>query len=344
MAKKKAKSKVKTMPKTKPKPKKVSWLAKGYPVLSSVTVLDNCAGAIDWYKKVLGARQRLRMDMPGGTVAHCELGFGDAVLMLGSPMPPQFPPKTACLGIYVKDCDAIFQKALSAGRALTPGADRQVLRRSQWPIRGSLRERMGRDDPHQGRQRKGNEEGHGPDGRRVTVDYRIEPGLDPADFIDVLVRSSLGERRPINRPDVIAAMLANADIVATARVDKRLVGISRAISDFAYCTYLSDLAVDEAYQGRGIGRELDPPHARSGGLADRPDPARRAEGADLLSAHRDETARLVLGHRPDSLKFTDALPPSPTRTLDAPGMSDSRKAGSCHASLPSVGTSRSGTA
>jgi predicted N-acetyltransferase YhbS len=90
----------------------------------------------------------------------------------------------------------------------------------------------------------------------VTVDYRIEPDLDPVEFIDVLVRSTLGERRPIDRPDVIAAMLANADIVATARVDKRLVGVSRAISDFAYCTYLSDLAVDEGYQGRGIGREL----------------------------------------------------------------------------------------
>jgi GNAT superfamily N-acetyltransferase len=90
----------------------------------------------------------------------------------------------------------------------------------------------------------------------MTVDYRIEPDLDPAEFIDVLVRSTLGERRPIDRPDVIAAMLANADIVATARVDGRLVGVSRAITDFAYCTYLSDLAVDEAYQGRGIGREL----------------------------------------------------------------------------------------
>ena len=124
MAKKKLKSKMKKKPAPKPKQKKVSWLAKGYPVLSSVAVLDDCAGAIDWYKKVLGARQRLRLDMPGGTVAHCELGFGDAVLMLGSPMPPQFPPKAACLGIYVKDCDAIFQKALRAGaRALIEPAD-----------------------------------------------------------------------------------------------------------------------------------------------------------------------------------------------------------------------------
>jgi PhnB protein len=97
------------------KPKKVSWLAKGYPMLSSVTILDDCARAIDWYKTVLGAKQRLRMDMPGGMVAHCELGFGDAVLMLGSPMPPQFPQKKATLGLYVKDCDAAYKKALSAG-------------------------------------------------------------------------------------------------------------------------------------------------------------------------------------------------------------------------------------
>ena len=95
--------------------KKVSWLAKGYPVLSSVTVLDECGRAIDWYKKVLGAKQRLRLDMPGGMVAHCELGFGDAVLMLGSPMPPQFPSKKACLGIYVKNCDATYSEALNAG-------------------------------------------------------------------------------------------------------------------------------------------------------------------------------------------------------------------------------------
>ena len=116
MAKKKSKAAKRPAGRTAAaKPKKVSWLAKGYPVLSSVTVLDRCAQAIDWYKKVLGARQRLRMDMPGGMVAHCELGFGDAVLMMGSAMPPQSTPKKACLSIYVKDCDAIYKAAMSAG-------------------------------------------------------------------------------------------------------------------------------------------------------------------------------------------------------------------------------------
>ncbi|MBY0229197.1 MAG: GNAT family N-acetyltransferase, partial [Gemmataceae bacterium] len=54
----------------------------------------------------------------------------------------------------------------------------------------------------------------------------------------------------------IAAMLQNADLVVTARVGGLLVGVSRALTDSAYCTYLSDLAVDAAYQRRGIGREL----------------------------------------------------------------------------------------
>jgi len=106
------------------KPKKVSWLAKGYPVLSSVTMLDDCPRAIEWYRNVLGAKQRLRLDMPGGTVAHCELGFGAAVLMMGSPMPPEFPQRKACLAIYVKNCDATYNEALKAGaRSLQEPAD-----------------------------------------------------------------------------------------------------------------------------------------------------------------------------------------------------------------------------
>ena len=66
----------------------------------------------------------------------------------------------------------------------------------------------------------------------------------------------LAERRPVDQPEVIASMLANADLVLTARMEGRLIGVARAISDFAYCTYLSDLAVDVEHQGRGIGREL----------------------------------------------------------------------------------------
>ncbi|QDU20105.1 GNAT family N-acetyltransferase [Urbifossiella limnaea] len=90
----------------------------------------------------------------------------------------------------------------------------------------------------------------------TDVDYAIEPALTAAEFIDVLVRSTLAERRPVDEPDRIAAMLAYADIVVTARVGGRLVGVARAVSDFSYCCYLSDLAVDEAFQRRGIGREL----------------------------------------------------------------------------------------
>ena len=55
--------------------------------------------------------------------------------------------------------------------------------------------------------------------------------------------------------ETIAGMLAHADIILTARADDGLlVGLSRAISDFSYCTYLSDLAVDVAFQRQGIGR------------------------------------------------------------------------------------------
>jgi len=89
------------------------------------------------------------------------------------------------------------------------------------------------------------------------IAYGLEPQLQPQEFVDVLRRSTLAERRPVDDPATIAGMLAHADIVATARdAQGRLVGVSRAITDFSYCTYLSDLAVDVAFQGRGIGREL----------------------------------------------------------------------------------------
>lgn len=89
-----------------------------------------------------------------------------------------------------------------------------------------------------------------------AVGYQVEPHLSCDEFIDVLVRSTLAERRPVDDREVIAGMLRHADLIVTARAGAVLVGVSRAITDYSYCTYLSDLAVDRAFQGRGIGREL----------------------------------------------------------------------------------------
>jgi GNAT superfamily N-acetyltransferase len=90
----------------------------------------------------------------------------------------------------------------------------------------------------------------------MNIAYNLEPNLNATEFIDVLVRSTLAERRPIDQPDIVRGMLGHADIILTARVDEKLVGVSRALTDHSFCTDLSDLAVDRAFQGQGIGREL----------------------------------------------------------------------------------------
>ena len=85
----------------------------------------------------------------------------------------------------------------------------------------------------------------------------LEPDLSVAEFIDVLQRSTLSQRRPVDDVARVTGMLRHADIIATARdSNSHLVGVARSISDFHYCTYLSDLAVDAAFQRRGIGKQL----------------------------------------------------------------------------------------
>lgn len=91
----------------------------------------------------------------------------------------------------------------------------------------------------------------------MNIRYAIEPGLTAAEFVDVLRRSTLAERRPVDDPARMEAMVRHAALLVTARDENGLlVGISRALTDFSYCVYLADLAVDVACQGRGIGREL----------------------------------------------------------------------------------------
>lgn len=90
----------------------------------------------------------------------------------------------------------------------------------------------------------------------METSYEIEPGLSADEFVDVLVRSTLAERRPVSDRGAILGMLRNADLIVTARRGGQLVGVSRALTDYSFCTYLSDLAVDRACQRQGIGREL----------------------------------------------------------------------------------------
>ncbi len=90
----------------------------------------------------------------------------------------------------------------------------------------------------------------------MNIEYRDDKSLTVEEAIDLYRRSTLGERRPVHRPDVFAQMLRNANLTITAWDGPLLVGISRSLTDFAYVTYLADLAVDAKYQRKGIGRQL----------------------------------------------------------------------------------------
>jgi predicted N-acetyltransferase YhbS len=89
-----------------------------------------------------------------------------------------------------------------------------------------------------------------------TVAYAVESQLSVDEFIAVLTASTLSERRPVDDRPRMQQMLDRADVIITARVDGKVVGVSRALTDYCYCTYLADLAVDQKLQGHGIGREL----------------------------------------------------------------------------------------
>lgn len=104
----------------------------------------------------------------------------------------------------------------------------------------------------------------------VAVTYAIENDLKAGEFLDVLRRSGLDARRPVNDPARIGRMLEHANLIVTARDGGgRLIGVARSLADFSFCCYVSDLAVDRAWQGRGVGRELlRRTHAEAGGPRD----------------------------------------------------------------------------
>jgi len=100
-----------------------------------------------------------------------------------------------------------------------------------------------------------------------VIEYRRGNAIDLDQALDLYRASTLGERRPLDDRPRMEAMIRNANLVITAWDGELLVGIARSISDFAYATYLSDLAVRASHQRRGIGRELIRRTQEAGGEA-----------------------------------------------------------------------------
>ena len=90
----------------------------------------------------------------------------------------------------------------------------------------------------------------------AEIKYRTDSEVSVAEFLKLLTLSTLGERRPIDDLDCIEGMLRNSNLTVTAWDGSKLVGIARSMTDFHYACYLSDLAVDRAYQRQGIGLRL----------------------------------------------------------------------------------------
>jgi GNAT superfamily N-acetyltransferase len=119
----------------------------------------------------------------------------------------------------------------------------------------------------------------------ASLTYAVETKVGIDEFRDVLNASGLGRRRPVDDTARLGAMLANANLIMTARMDGKLVGIARAMTDFSFACYLSDLAVSDAVQGQGIGARL----------------------IEELRAHLGPTVNLILSSVPEAVPFYQRL-------------------------------------
>jgi PhnB protein len=104
------------------KKKAVKPIPPGYHVVTAYLCIDGAAAAIDFYKRVFGAKERMRMDAPGGKVGHAEILIGDSVVMLADQFPEMnfYGPKSGGntsinMHLYMKDVDAVVKRAVVAG-------------------------------------------------------------------------------------------------------------------------------------------------------------------------------------------------------------------------------------
>ena len=110
---------------------KVRAIPEGYHAITPYLVVKGAAKAIDFYKKVFGAREKFRMDGPGGTVAHAEIEIGDSVVMLADENPQHGALSPATVGgtpvsimLYVEDVDRTAETLTKAGaKTLRPVQD-----------------------------------------------------------------------------------------------------------------------------------------------------------------------------------------------------------------------------
>jgi PhnB protein len=130
MVKKKSSSKLKkrTLKKTavKRKAKKVTAIPKGYHSITAYLIVSNGAQAIEFYKKVFGAKEMIRMERPSGKIGHAELKIGNARIMLADECTQMnaYSPHTVggCpvgIHLYIKDVDNIIKRAVASGARLT---------------------------------------------------------------------------------------------------------------------------------------------------------------------------------------------------------------------------------
>jgi PhnB protein len=133
MAKTKARKKthrpVKAATKAAPR---VKAIPDGYHTLTPGFCVRGAAGAIEFYKRAFGARERMRLMKPDGTtLAHAELRIGDSLFMLGEEDPAMGAQSAQTIGgspvnfyVYVPNVDAAVQRALTAGaKAVMPVTD-----------------------------------------------------------------------------------------------------------------------------------------------------------------------------------------------------------------------------
>jgi PhnB protein len=110
----------------------VKAIPEGYPRVTPYLIVDGAAAAIDFYGKVLGATERMRMPGPGGKIGHAELEVGDSIVMLADEHPEMdaIGPKTVggtpvTIHVYVEDVDDVFKRAIDAGAKELRGVEDQ---------------------------------------------------------------------------------------------------------------------------------------------------------------------------------------------------------------------------